>query len=1427
MTTSLNKSIKKLGFLTVLLFCSIGYSQSFLISYPSAPENASACNNATLLTVRMNVTQASSSGATVTIDLADGMEYEVGSVIKTGGTAALTISENGGTSNQPQFTLGPTNLAVGNFIEFTILRRAVCEAYDNVLLGNVFKDRVIGDIGGVQTDEESIPYTINYPSLTFIQPPTINNALIGETRSRNFSITNGADGCANAVHFSIDYNGGGITPQSLTLGASTITPTSVVGSTYHYTINGALLTADGQLCNGETLVFTETVMINECNPTTDYNIGWGCAADPAAWCTSISGTGTVNMATGTPEFRSNRNTKIGYVDMCTPFQVETEFENSGSGHSAAATMYNIELRKGRGSGNINLIALNSKYSFANVTLNAQNVPWTFAGGILTVSLEDYFTADPDGAGVGLDDIDGDGFYDDLPKDSKVEILMDASIDCSRTCAQNTVMDNFAGAINYTTMCSSTVNRTNRIYAAGSNLAFTRSSFVTNGYVPPNIENNIPFRTRLSVGYYRWLDDFDGSDTRWVYDLTLPPGVSVAGTGNVVWQRGEYPAASGAPVATTYTQVGNVVTVTSPDATIGYASIDLVYDCSSGSGISLDYNFRKINNIVTGCECQDEFACGSLSANASCPGGCAQGPSSEIPIVRRADNSLGWTNSSMTTKQVASNISAYDLSKAIYLDEIEVHGDATQNGNSNTLGARLTLPKVNATTNKLTPLEIEVTITRGVSTIGSGTLTSFSMANSTGTDQIIDWDLDSLIPVGGLQSGDEIKTISRYQVTSNSMTQHDVQSGGQWFFYNTDPMDSSLIYCNFFTPEMYLVGTRRLIGTNSYRTYGCTINSLGGSTNYLARRFDASGFNYNSEYRPVMYVESIEAIIPDGYEFIQASISGGGVITPDNISGNTYTFNNPGTWPGVGLTVTNSYGRLYPFQVRATCDTEASEQIRFNFQIKDYYYHYAENDPTNTDYDTTVSNIRNIAHFDHPEINLDNQTGNIQASQPIESWVVRMSNPTNETAPYNWISIDDVSNVQIERVVDIGTGLEIPPTSYPGGNLYQLGTTGINSGQFKDYRIEFSYTSCLETTVKVYGGWNCGAYPTDPNLDTCSKEELDLIFTPAGGEVEIISVQEPTTAIDICTPLDYVFHINSAQSGNIIDNDFTILAPDGMNPVTGSFEAEYPVGSGSWEAIALNSNVGSSYNYLLTGHSNYPTNGLPGTLNDGGDANSRLMAVRFQMTSDCDFVAGSNFQVSAAANNICGTPAVGSSLESQTVSTDVSGVAADYSVVSTLNLQGSSYAICGSQVTLEATETIVSSSAIGPNGSIEIELPQGYLYTSGSFTCTSANCLTFDSVFTNVNGREVILLLLPAGLDNTDMVSYTYSINKNPNVYTPCGITSINVLAKDETTNIACASEHSGFCPIISVQTGLLNFTFETRVNTVITNRRITHRVKKN
>ena len=55
------------------------------------------------------------------------------------------------------------------------------------------------------------------------------------------------------------------------------------------------------------------------------------------------------------------------------------------------------------------------HEFIDVKVNGKPVTnFKTDGSELDLRFDGQFTEDPDGPGVGLDDIDGDGFYDDLP-----------------------------------------------------------------------------------------------------------------------------------------------------------------------------------------------------------------------------------------------------------------------------------------------------------------------------------------------------------------------------------------------------------------------------------------------------------------------------------------------------------------------------------------------------------------------------------------------------------------------------------------------------------------------------------------------------------------------------------------------------------------------------------------------------------------------------------------------------------------------------------------------------------------------------------------------------------------------------------------------------------------------------------------------------
>ena len=254
-------------------------AQSFLINFPAFsssptknPQDITVCNGTSKLQVQMSAGASSASGAEVTIQLAAGIEYVAGSATVVSSNAGLTITENGGTANAPKFKIADASGAIANSnnIVFTIDRIATCTARTQVINGTVFKDTVTGTIpGSTASTELSGSYDVKYAVLNFTQPSIQNNAIVGQSYTRTFSITNGGNGSISAVYLAL--NNTGLTTNTLTLTGVTgstgtpivLTPTSTVGTTSYYTIPASQLSG-GNLDNGENLTFSENFEVLSC-----------------------------------------------------------------------------------------------------------------------------------------------------------------------------------------------------------------------------------------------------------------------------------------------------------------------------------------------------------------------------------------------------------------------------------------------------------------------------------------------------------------------------------------------------------------------------------------------------------------------------------------------------------------------------------------------------------------------------------------------------------------------------------------------------------------------------------------------------------------------------------------------------------------------------------------------------------------------------------------------------------------------------------------------------------------------------------------------------------------------------------------------------------------------------------------------------------
>ena len=1410
--------------LTLLLFLVAGastFAQSAVVTYPVKPQNVTVCNGQSLTRIRIDFTETATAGGTITVALPAGMAYVAGSVVKTAGSTAsggvtdVTIAESGGTASSPQFTLSPASILQGSWIEFTLARTAGCDARTASLGGTIFKDVATVTVNGTANSPGAsvdTGYTVNFPSLSFVQPVTQANASTGVTYTRNFTITNGADGAANAVHFTINY-GTSTSQVSLNLAGTPLTPTSIVGSIYSYTLSGTQLGPDAQLTNGESLVFTENYQVtNACNPeaVTAYNVGWGCSAAPASWCQSASGTGTaVTSSTGSPNFSNVTLTNLNFVNMCTPWDVRLRLTNGGSGTGTAANMYNVLLQMGMDYYSNQIDGYNSNaasgYSIYNFRIGTATATMTLTGpaGNQTINFDlSQFTTDPDCAGVGLDDLDGDGFYDDLPQNAYIDLIYTYEFICSTACNASFDTHGPVVLLQYDTQCGQHLTSNPR---RDSNY-LGQNPVTSNNVYPPQVDstsgNGFNISLGANIGYVNVLSPPDG--TRYVWEVTMPAGVSIASSTQA------------------YTQAGQIVTFTGTN--ISFFNVDNItfnYDCTSGQNLVFNVRLYRINDRFNNCQCRGNLICENITITAVCNGPCpGGGPWASEPQIRRADNSLGYVDYNFTTRVDPATLSDVQLKRALYKQQVQIKGKAVQTSATDNMHLEFVLDKATGGIDKLVPINAQVVVKRAGLTIGNCNYTTFNMSGSTATKTVMDLDLTNCFPSGTILINDEVEVTAIYEVATNNLpTAPTLAAGGKWSFYNYRA-DNTKAFCLDWIPQLYLLGTYDSSAMVNYdvKFDGCAV---GPNNEMWERRSYSGGQNlFPGELIPAKYYDKIEVTIPEGYEYDHAvygtARSYPAVIPSQNLvpatrTATTLTFLNDGSWIPSLISADQWYYEVrLQVYFRPTCATQAQVPVSPSYIMTYRDFYYANSVPvpqippssapqSSRTYDTLTYSYNQVSK---PDIAMSNQTGTVQAVRPTESFTIRMASNGQTTAPYNWLALDNIPNVTITQVVDIATGTPIAPIAYANGNMYHLSTTGIASGAFKDYRIDFTYTTCTGATIKAYGGWNCGSFPASPADYLCDKEELNLSFITQAAEVEIISVTQPTAPFNLCEGVPYQFDINNAQAANVILNTFTVTVPQGMSPNLATFQVEYPKNSGSWELVTV-TQTGNVFVLNLFEHTNFPVNGVPGTLLASNN-DQRQMSIRWNMNTNCDFVSGSKFKIATYAERGCGQPAIGSTLDVETVSNDIAGADPGYKMLNTFSIASGSFSNCGSPVTIQNSSRVVLSGTTSTNAHILFEIPAGMQYVPNSFACTSAICPTFDSVITLPNGSTAVRLNIPAGLVALDELAYTIQVQEVGG--STCGNKEFILRTLDAAENLPCVTAPGGVCNFVAIQTGIFSQT---------------------
>jgi hypothetical protein len=1358
------------------------------------------------------------------VALAPGVSYIDGTVTVVNSNLAVapTIGPNTGTPGQPSFQI-TGNFLAGDFIVISLERFARCEATPGG--GNQDAVSVVpGNSGAVNSNN----YDVTAANLSVVASTPVTTS-VGSTETVPGSITNGGNGCVSEFEFTV-MDAPGIITNSIEINSTVLVPTSTVGNLSVYTITSGIIGGDGCFDGGETLNFTREVTVTSCELGGDgYTVRYGCFGEI---CQSSSfANQQFNIAFTVPRVRYTSGAVVQPTDLCRDVIVEHTFTNQGSGAA-----FDIVYLAGFGASGLNVSGSTGGVRgmpVSAVSVNGVSVPFVADGpnGGLKVDLSN-FIADPDG-GSGLDDIDLDGEFDDLPAGESFTITLTHTVIPETGCPANRSTGSYNATVEYEDQCDETIARFIQ-NAAGSLSDFTEDS--RGGLIGPadifdmeTIEVEVCGTQRFSGSFV----DCPTSELSLVGNL--PPGFSLvsAQVNGVNEPSAEFRNDS--------------VFVTSDFVTrqeFCYL-LNLRFDCSvflaaPDRDLAFDFFFEFECDADAPCDgTRERFSCPIYSPNIHC-GDCEIGglTTQNTMAVR---STTGFANP-LTCEEFAdpADLTALQLRRAMPCDTVCILANSIQlDGTSGPTWD-----------NAFFHLEYDPLASNAANTLtyAGGTVEVFEFATGTVVEcpmpapqemnvnnagsandlHVMDFDLTdciSVLPGGLLRPGDSVNVNLKVVVEKTGVLDNDVPTQLEdisIFHYNlvdtTTPPDMVLdtVTCDNYGLELYLheavngggggLTNRQVQGCNFYS--GFKTFPFSGSEDWYPgeirpnRKLDSIVIAFTS--RDVLDFSSVELRAEgnpaDGYgtqTFIPFPLG-----IPDRIAEGTaerrYIWINDGSWPlgdmNGRFNQQGGYSLLADFF--PSCESIDGRLI-MGFYAQQYGYSH---DP---DCYEPISNISNV-RVDHnlPSTAINNLTGTVEASTDTVRWEVQLQNVPNVNGGFVFLGLEDAAsdNIDVIGLRDIAADTIIPLSPYADGD-WAVVNASFPAQTALDYEVTAILTGCEPDEVRAITGFACDGAPVDPTEYPCDFEEVLLDVEPLLSRVQI-RLDQATGPYDLCTVIRDTVLITSAERAFIDNTLLCIPLPQGLLEDNAIVEVTYPRTTGTRELLTVTTSNDTLY-VDLKDHSAIGDAGIPGT-DDALSQEEREVAVELTWLTDCDFRGGSTYTPIVFADRPCGDPAIGNGANTTSDGININGALPSSVTAFTSEINPDVIESC--EDVMIAIETSITLGETGDRDSLQIELPQGLIYEDGTFICTASNpanqpdCPTFVRTDMAPNGAQTLIFNIPPNISapvtfmlGLDAMAVAGGICNNEGI--------INLTTTSSNDGIACPTDPNMVCDNFTIITG--------------------------
>ncbi|MFJ1490731.1 beta strand repeat-containing protein, partial [Capnocytophaga canis] len=1457
-------------------------------------------------TIEIDFTNAGT--ASIEVALPAGVTIKNGQINNEG---VGTITSLNATTSVVTFQV--TGVTANSKVKFSYIRVLSPTSHHNHINGTQMKDVIKVTQGGATAQKDTPTYGYQYPQLsvptgTDLQPNL--NPLTG-VNATTFKLRAGGNGIAKDVYFSVEYPVG-TSYHKISHNGTQLTP--LTASTAQKKL--FKITVPAGLSNGQELLINEEYTITErCiigDKEITYMVNWG--TDTAQF--QPNGTGntskrTIQKTIGTANINFVNDNNLTYFTRdkgyCAAIgekigTIRAAYRNDGVGSGADADKIVIRLAK-MGRGNLkatfkpaNVRIINPATQVATplpagalVATTHPSPTLTGADRVFDVNLS-ALNSDPDGPG-GLEDLNSDGKYDDLGAGQTLHIEFDLmknaefpKTDCA---GEDFFTANFHLEYNsfvyYTERCGVRYDQTtpNAIQTVKNSrrfqILYKRSYLTDTAYFPPVLYLGDDYSdAQISFGEYVSFIQTHKAGTptygvRYKIEAIIPDGIEL---GDVKFYNAQaYPA--GAAIAPQELTISpDRKKITAIHHTLGHLRLKVKAKCPATSSQQITYRFSVIDDYNTPQQCELKLRCFTKTVQIVCDDDCSNnGPVLREVTARRTENSLGWTDETMTTRLTYANplTEAQEQSsrRALYLDEIELRAKGEQKrGQANNLYYKLKLTRGVF----VAPVSLQFTFTSGVRSGTSVTIPISDVQTSTtliGTEtpdnpakREILWNFTNALNLNTqpLNQGDKFEVYAIFKVDKNLVklpSPHtlefakDLRMTEQTYFFMYEGAEEK--YCGTTrSPEMFVANTYGWDQTNPYNVNSCSSTNIGSNMMFLSRRFNSSGKYYIGEHRPGRLIKEFTFTLPKTYkvtavDYRRSVVNSAGTVEEktitipiadvqtsvegDNIQ---YRYENPiegGKYkllPGM-ISVHNGYGDYIRVWVQATCGSGiVAEQANIKGQFYDYYYHYGlasnggspggaplvpmnnkdnEPDPEGHTYPIVFNN--------RPAITLTPLTNvSVKMTDQVRTLGLTLKSTGGSAAPYTWISIPDVSGVEVVGLLD-GTTTLTHIATISGQKMYHLEAAGLAVGASKTYNLKVRLINCANATMTVYAGWNCAEFSQGyEHAGTCSGLPNTFVTYSLENENSLVQLKRKATPnstetgeqavgkLRMCGDNWYEYEINSGGLGAVVLPRLAISTQDGID--IAEVQYFYP-----YDSTITNTVVGT--NEVVDGENARVYNLTPylyGTETHPGE-NDRQIRVRINVRPNCDFNVGSSFWVHVLGQNPCGGALQGNRDNAITASID--GVAAmTYRMDNTLIYKNGNANNCvtGASAIYEGRHQAVTQSgsgSIGTGGYVVLRIPSGYEIVPGSYNQVEANPSTLSTSLAatstpTASGATEYRIAIP-NMAHGNWFKYQVGVRQKAGTpATDCGIErQIEYYTVDQATNIACPADGTT-CPVLTTLT---------------------------